>query len=684
MTTALEAPPEQAQAAHRRRDIQGLRALAVVVVILFHAGLPVPGGFIGVDIFFVISGFVITAMLMREWAETGRLRFGQFYLRRFRRLTPALALLVAITMVASFFLLSPLGPQETAAQTGLGAMLIVANFVIAATTGGYFDAPAEGNPLLNTWSLSVEEQFYLIFPALLALGWVLARVMARRSADSSQNVGERATGISPARSLPALVIVSLVAVVSFGLTQVSSASPLLGFYSPFTRAWEFAIGALLALAAVRLKSAALATAVGALGLAMTLASLWLIDGATPWPGTWTLLPTVGTLLLILAGSNAANAVSRAFAWRPFVAIGDASYSLYLWHWPVIVFAALIWGTGGWVLPLAALASVIPAVLSYNFLEQPIRRSRTHPVILIVATMLPPLLLAGGLLLASDRGFSSDQVQAYQAATMSHSAADLNGCDQGIPAGSVPDACHWNASATGKPLVLVGDSNAAHFSEALIGASTELGRPLTIAADTGCPFIDTKFTQSAFSKDQAKACRAYITDTIAWLKTQPPSTVLLSSSDRIWTTPGFTLQPSGVKGNSPEGTQLLQAGLEKAVREIQDAGHQVVLVQVVPHWTGKGGGAAWDPTACTTFDILNGACQASMTIAEAEQQHADSRAAISAVAAATGASVLDLLERMCPAGVCSTMQGDTFAYRDATHITPQMSALLTPDFVAVLR
>ena len=677
MTTALEPPPTTVESPHRRRDIQGLRALAVVVVIVFHAGLPVPGGFIGVDIFFVISGFVITAMLMREWADTARVRFGQFYLRRFRRLTPALALMVSVTMVASFFLLSPLGPQETAAKTGLGAMLIVANFVISATTGGYFDAPAETNPLLNTWSLSVEEQFYLIFPALLALGWVIARRLSRST------VADRRHGAAPTRPLVPFVIVGLVAIVSFALTQVNSASGWLGFYSPFTRAWEFAIGALLALAAVRLKSTAVATVVGLIGLAMTLSSLWLITGKTSWPGYWTLLPTVGTLLLILAGSNMANPVSRAFGWRPFVAVGDASYSLYLWHWPFIVFAALLWPGREWILVAAALVSCIPAVLSYVFVEQPIRMSRKHPAILIAATLTPPLVLAGGLWFTSSQGSFQPTIQAYQVATMSHSAADENGCDQGIPAGEVPSSCIWNASAPGKPIILLGDSNAAHFSEALIGASTELDRPLTIAADTGCPFIDTKFTQTAFNRDQQKACRSYITDSLDWLDTQPPSTVVLSSSDRIWTSPGFTLLPSGVKGNTTEGRAILDEALISTVKRIQEAGHTVVLVQVVPHWTDKGR-AEWDPTACTTFDIVNGNCQRSTTIEEAKKSHAASREAIDAAAAATGATVLDLMERMCPEGTCSTMRGDLFVYRDSTHITPEMSALLAPDFVAVLR
>jgi peptidoglycan/LPS O-acetylase OafA/YrhL len=167
--------PESLSTSNRRPYIQGLRALAVIFVVAFHAGLPVPGGFIGVDVFFVISGFVITAMLQREYLETGRLKFSSFYLQRFKRLTPALALLISVTLVLASIIMSPEGPQQVVATTAVGAMFFVANFIIARTTGGYFAPAAELNPLLNTWSLSVEEQFYLIFPALLALGWFLAR-----------------------------------------------------------------------------------------------------------------------------------------------------------------------------------------------------------------------------------------------------------------------------------------------------------------------------------------------------------------------------------------------------------------------------------------------------------------------------------------------------------------------------
>jgi len=157
-----------------RPDIQGLRAIAVLLVVAYHSRLPVPGGFVGVDIFFVISGFVITAMLLREWQAHSRIGLARFWWRRFFRLTPALALVIAATFVLSAMILFPL-EQRVAYETGVGALLLVANIVIARNTGGYFDAPAEGNPLLNTWSLSVEEQFYLLFPFVLVLALLATR-----------------------------------------------------------------------------------------------------------------------------------------------------------------------------------------------------------------------------------------------------------------------------------------------------------------------------------------------------------------------------------------------------------------------------------------------------------------------------------------------------------------------------
>ena len=278
---------------NRRRDIQGLRAIAVIMVVAFHAGLPVPGGFVGVDVFFVISGFVITAMLHREWEKAGRIRFGTFYLKRFKRLAPALALMVGVTLMISTVIFSPFGHQTYAAATGIGALLMSANFVIAKTTGGYFGPTAENNPLLNTWSLSVEEQFYLGFPRANCPGLVTCQTT-------------RPFEILPSRNCWG------VAIASFALTMAGvngARFPLsdwiLGFYSPFTRAWEFAVGALLALAlaknatrvSTQTKNQAethLITLAALAGIGMLTASLWLITETTVFPGPWTLLPVTGT------------------------------------------------------------------------------------------------------------------------------------------------------------------------------------------------------------------------------------------------------------------------------------------------------------------------------------------------------------------------------------------------------
>lgn len=376
----------------RRLDIQGLRAIAVLMVVTFHAGLPVPGGFVGVDVFFVISGFVITGMLHREKMRTGRIRFRSFYLKRFKRLTPALALMVGITLIISSIIFTPFGHQTYAAATGIGAMLLSANFVIARTTGGYFAPAAENNPLLNTWSLSVEEQFYLVFPALIAIGWFFASKYRRL------------------RYGPA-AIVGLIAIASFILAMASSSGItfpysewVLGFYSPFTRAWEFAVGALLALAMIARKpslndqiQSRVSTLLAIIGIAMLASSLWLISESTTFPGPWTLLPITGTLLLLFAGAKE-NSVSLALSTAPMVKIGDWSYSIYLWHWPIIVFAIYLWPFSPYAALLAAVVSFAPAIASYHWVEQPIRQysfsGRVQVTKLIAYTMLPPILFAG--------------------------------------------------------------------------------------------------------------------------------------------------------------------------------------------------------------------------------------------------------------------------------------------------
>jgi peptidoglycan/LPS O-acetylase OafA/YrhL len=385
-----------AHEAERRRDIQGLRAVAVMLVVAFHAGFPLPGGFVGVDVFFVISGFVITAMLAREWQRSGSVRLGAFYLRRVRRLTPALALVVSGTMVLSTLLLSPFGQQQVAARTAVGAMTLCANWVIATATGGYFSPAADDNPLLHTWSLSVEEQFYLAFPLLLLLGWRVGRRFGHPLAAVLTVVGGLGLG-------------SLVLVRGASL-GISADSWVLGFYSPFNRAWEFAAGALLALVAGRLRSSRLtATLLGSIGAAALLVSVLLITDETPFPGKWTLLPVAGSVLVLAAGSaHPANRVSGLLSARPMVRLGDWSYSWYLWHWPLIVVATTVFPLSAAAALLAAALSLAPAIASYRWVEGPFRSRVVRPRVLAGAVALvvsTPLVLATASWVVADRVWS---------------------------------------------------------------------------------------------------------------------------------------------------------------------------------------------------------------------------------------------------------------------------------------
>src|SRR5919198_1391735 len=321
---------------HHRADVQGLRALAVLLVVAYHAGLPLPAGFVGVDVFFVISGFVITGLVLRQ-LDAGRFSLAEFYARRTKRLLPALVLMLLVVLVVSFLLQSPRGPQQTTAKTAVGAMLLVANLVILRTSGGYFDAAATANPLLHVWSLSVEEQFYLGFSVLLLLAWWVGR---------RGGAGVRSTAAAVAALTAASLALAVACTYANGPVWSVGDPASLAFYSSPTRAWEFGVGALIACWAHRRTDdhqvgKRLAVLTAAASLALLAGTILLVDGRTPWPGVMALLPVAATAGLIVAGTLAPNPVSRLLSRRPAVWVGDLSYSLYLWHWPLIAFASLL-------------------------------------------------------------------------------------------------------------------------------------------------------------------------------------------------------------------------------------------------------------------------------------------------------------------------------------------------------
>lgn len=637
----------------RRPEIQGLRAIAVLAVVAYHAGLPVSGGFVGVDVFFVISGYVITAMLQREWLTTSRIAFLRFYIRRFKRLTPALAVTVAVTVAVGSFVLSPLGPQQTAAKTAIGAMLLVSNYAIAQTTGDYFDAPAATNPLLNLWSLSVEEQFYLAFPLLLLFGWRLGR-----------------------RSV--VGVVGFVTLASFGAMLLGShgvGAEWLGFYSPFARAWEFGVGAVLALLPIR---------VGRLpahaGFVILVASLFIINEGTPFPGMWTLIPAAGTALLIAAEPNI---VGRWLGSTPMTKVGDWSYSIYLWHWPCIVLATIAFPDVSHVSVIAAALSAVPALISYHYIEEPIRnRDFTVPALarLVVVTNGIPITAAVAVLVTAVQVLAPTYKTVIADARAQH-AGYINGCHFGPSSGNAdPVPCAWNGDAARAPVYLIGDSNAAQFTEALIDATKMDGRPLRVTTSSGCPYLDLRLQQARYPGYDAR-CEARNRRLEIWLTSQPRGTVVLASSAEYWLSSATGVDLDGTwNTNTETKVRLFTESLQRAVTTLQKSGQQVLLVQGIPHFVDT---YSWDLSSCSASALKRG-CVKTMPLAWSQERTKAVDAAISNVAKFTGAELLDLTAAICAKSVCRTTDNGFPIYRDGTHLTVAMSHRLAPNFAAALK
>ncbi|MDX6408818.1 MAG: hypothetical protein QOE13_1889 [Gaiellaceae bacterium] len=351
-----------------RADIQGLRALAVLLVVLAHAGVAfLPGGFVGVDVFFVLSGFLITGLLLAEVRATGKISLLNFYVRRARRILPAAVLTLLATDVAAFFLLNFLRARNTV-EDSLYTAVLAANFRFAARGVDYFAQADPPSPLLHYWSLAVEEQFYLVWPALLSIV-TFGLLLARRRRRAGRRPG------------PVLFVVVVLSGISLAWSVHETARlPASAYFSPLTRAWELGLGCALAVGAATLTRAPPVgrLVMGWAGLLAIAAAAVLFSDGTPFPGFAALLPTLGAALVIAAGigdGHSRLAADRLLGLWPLSFLGDRSYAFYLWHWPVLILADQYVGHE---LPVTVklgllVGAFLLSCISYALVEDPIRR-----------------------------------------------------------------------------------------------------------------------------------------------------------------------------------------------------------------------------------------------------------------------------------------------------------------------
>jgi peptidoglycan/LPS O-acetylase OafA/YrhL len=359
----------RARRASFRPDIEGLRGVAVLAVVGYHAGVPgLGGGFVGVDVFYVISGFLITGLLWREIIESGTVRLARFYGNRARRLLPAAMVVLVVVAAVSALVLSPLR-VPTVLGDALASAAYVGNYRFAVRGTDYLAANSPPSPMLHYWSLGVEEQFYLLWPALLVATAAAGRYVSARRPDRPR---------PPRPVAPVLGSLAAVAVASFALALVwTRTQPPWAFFSLPSRAWELALGGLIALAAPgwhRLPPLVSGLA-GWGGLALIVIACLRLNAATPYPGTAALLPVLGTALIIAAGCAGRRAGPATVLSLPAVRLaGRYSYAWYLWHWPVLVLVPVVLGQalglGGRLAAVAA--SAVLAVVTTHALEDPIR------------------------------------------------------------------------------------------------------------------------------------------------------------------------------------------------------------------------------------------------------------------------------------------------------------------------
>jgi len=553
-----------------RPDVQGMRAIAILLALVYHAGVPAfTGGYVGIEVFFVISGFVITGLLLREREGTGRTSLRSFYGRRARRIIPAATLVIIVTVIVSYHSLGPFVGHTTAVD-GQWASLFLANFHFEAVHANYLVAQSPPSPLLNYWSLGVEEQFYIVYPMLfLLMGW-----WARRGSF---------------RVRLSVVLVSVIVAsyaYSIALTSTDAQS---AYFSLFTRSWELALGGLIAVHGRHLQRipqawAAVASWVGLTAILVTSVTL---TGSSVYPGALVAIPTLGAGLVIAAGAPAPKwGVERMLRLKPFQFIAAISFPLYLWHWPILEIAAQSRGVMSlpvWDNILLLLGAGVLATLTYHFFENPIRHSR------FLAQRRWASLLMGACLIASGLVVSTTEIHIHHQSALA--TPGLAGLASGVrcPAPTTQEVSSLlgigvtPSRKVHARVLVVGDSTACTMLPGLEAVGSLTGIKVEDAAVIGCGVVSGRiapdFLDGANVYAFTKVCQSRANTAVkSALKLGPPKVVIWSSSwERLALLVGSGSHQKVLQPGSSQWYHALMQRITERVHLFTDAGATVYLL-----------------------------------------------------------------------------------------------------------
>jgi peptidoglycan/LPS O-acetylase OafA/YrhL len=678
-------PVRVVRASAVRPEIQALRAVAVLSVVLFHFWpLRFPGGYVGVDVFFVISGYLITGHLLRETERNGRVPLASFWARRARRLLPA-AILVLLVSAVIVFAIVPLALRRQFLTEILSSAVYVENWTLAANAVDYFAVSNVPTVSQHYWSLSVEEQFYVIWPLLLGGASLLAirlRTTPRRFFG------------------PAVAVVIGVSLIwSIVMTPTSPAA----YFVTQTRAWEFGLGALLAVGSDRLAAyggTRVRAALSVLGMVAIAAAVFGFGHATPFPGYAALLPTVGAAIVIWAGSPQGRlSPAVLYRLRPVQAIGDVSYSLYLWHWPLIIAAG--YAVSGPVSTDGKLAlfgaSVGLAWLTKRYVEDPFRSSagragflaRRSPRWSLLAALVAMLTIAvivlSGFGAIGMRNALAQQAIAHAGSSVCVGAAALDPArtcdntslgeviapDPGVmnqdrgpgfacdaASGAPLPVCHFGSrSASALSVALVGDSHAAAMMPAILSQLPSLGWSLDTYLGSGC--VWGNFEGSSHCANRANLQKI--------LEGQAYDVVIVTASRYA--------EGAGHRGHPASAPDPRVAGYEAAWAPVLARGAKIVVIADNPSPT---------PSALDCLDAATGATEAQRCTMSRETAYRLSDAPARAAAQTPGVSTIDLSSHYCTATECPMVVGNVVVYYDSTHLTATYDSTLGPYLGAQLR